>query len=87
MLRESFTLASISGRVLLLQLANDARFACDCAGHRGADGEVWRSLRNLARESFEGSKQLTDTAQEALANQGIVKRTAPRSASQNVLLK
>src|ERR1700741_1071780 len=32
-----------------------------------------RSLRNLARESFEGSKQLTDTAQEALANQGIVK--------------
>src|SRR5215510_10694250 len=31
------------------------------------------SLRNLARESFEGSKKLTDTAQEALANQGIVK--------------
>jgi subfamily B ATP-binding cassette protein MsbA len=31
------------------------------------------ALRNLARESFEGSKQLTDTAQEALANQGIVK--------------
>ncbi len=32
-----------------------------------------RALRNLARESFEGSKQLTDTAHEALANQGIVK--------------
>jgi len=32
-----------------------------------------RALRNLARESFEGSKQLTDTAQEALANQSIVK--------------
>jgi subfamily B ATP-binding cassette protein MsbA len=32
-----------------------------------------KALRNLARESFEGSKQLTDTAQEALANQGIVK--------------
>src|SRR5918995_5262484 len=30
-------------------------------------------LRNLARDSFEGSKELTDTAQEALANQGIVK--------------
>ena len=30
-------------------------------------------LRHLARESFEGSKELTDTAQEALANQGIVK--------------
>ena len=31
------------------------------------------SLRNLARESFEGTKHLTDTAQEALANQNIVK--------------
>ena len=31
------------------------------------------SLRKLARESFEGSKRLTDTAQEALANQAIVK--------------
>ncbi len=31
------------------------------------------SLRNLARESFEGNKELTDTAQEALANQTIVK--------------
>jgi len=30
-------------------------------------------LRNLARDSFEGSKQLTDTAQEALSNQNIVK--------------
>jgi subfamily B ATP-binding cassette protein MsbA len=32
-----------------------------------------RSLRNLATESFEGNKLLTDTAQEALANQNIVK--------------
>jgi subfamily B ATP-binding cassette protein MsbA len=32
-----------------------------------------KALRNLARESLEGSKLLTDTAQEALANQGIVK--------------
>ena len=32
-----------------------------------------KSLRNLARESLEGNKLLTDTAQEALANQGIVK--------------
>ena len=30
-------------------------------------------LRNLARESFEGNKELTDTAQEALSNQNIVK--------------
>src|SRR6266404_1564334 len=32
-----------------------------------------RSLRKLARESLEGNKYLTDTAQEALANQSIVK--------------
>ena len=32
-----------------------------------------KALRNLAHESLEGSKQLTDTAQEVLANQGIVK--------------
>jgi subfamily B ATP-binding cassette protein MsbA len=31
------------------------------------------SLRKLAHESFEGNKLLTDTAQEALANQNIVK--------------
>jgi len=31
------------------------------------------SLRNLARESLEGNKRLTDTAQEALANHNIVK--------------
>jgi subfamily B ATP-binding cassette protein MsbA len=31
------------------------------------------SLRKLARESLEGSKHLTDTAQEALSNQTIVK--------------
>jgi subfamily B ATP-binding cassette protein MsbA len=30
-------------------------------------------LRNLARESFEGNKELTDTAQEALSNHSIVK--------------
>ncbi len=32
-----------------------------------------RALRNLARETFEGSQRLVDTAQEALANQNIVK--------------
>jgi len=31
------------------------------------------ALRNLSHESFEGNKRLTDTAQEALANQTIVK--------------
>ena len=32
-----------------------------------------RSLRHLARESFEGGQRLVDTAQEALANHNIVK--------------
>src|SRR5919202_6127871 len=32
-----------------------------------------RSLRTLARDAYEGSQQLVDTAQEALANQTIVK--------------
>src|ERR1044072_9315855 len=36
-----------------------------------------RALRNLARERFEGSKELTDTAQEALDHQGIVKAYRP----------
>jgi len=31
------------------------------------------ALRNLSRESFEGYKELTDTAQEALSNHAIVK--------------
>src|SRR5215213_4476310 len=32
-----------------------------------------KSIRRLAHEAFEGNKQLTDTAQETLANQTIVK--------------
>ncbi|MEJ7616798.1 MAG: ABC transporter transmembrane domain-containing protein [Pyrinomonadaceae bacterium] len=32
-----------------------------------------RALRNLARESHEGSQRLVDTAQEALSNQNVVK--------------
>lgn len=40
------------------------------------------ALRKLARETFEGNKRLTDTAQEALANQNIVKayRAEPRES-------
>jgi subfamily B ATP-binding cassette protein MsbA len=40
------------------------------------------ALRNLARESFEGSQQLVDTAQEALANQTIVKAYVAESREQ-----
>lgn len=41
-----------------------------------------KSLRKLARESLEGSKYLTDTAQEALANQSIVKAYRGESREQ-----
>lgn len=73
MLRESFTLIAFlaasfyySWRLTLGSLAIAPIIAFLTA-------KFGTALRNLARESFEGSKQLTDTAQEALANQGIVK--------------
>jgi subfamily B ATP-binding cassette protein MsbA len=73
MLRESFTLIAFlaasfyySWRLTLGSLVIAPIIALLTA-------KFGKSLRNLARESFEGSKELTDTAQEALANQGIVK--------------
>jgi ATP-binding cassette, subfamily B, bacterial MsbA len=42
-----------------------------------------KALRNLAHESLEGSKELTDTAQEALANQGIVKAYRAEKREEN----
>ena len=73
MLRESFTLIAFLGasffyswRLTLgsLLLAPVVAILTARFGTR---------LRNLARDSFEGSKELTDTAQEALSNQSIVK--------------
>lgn len=73
MLRESFTLIAFlaasfyyNWRLTLGALAIAPIIAVLTA-------KFGRSLRNLARESFEGNKRLTDTAQEALANQNIVK--------------
>src|SRR2546429_602069 len=73
MLRESFTLIAFlsasfyyNWRLTLGSLAIAPIIAFLTA-------KFGRSLRNLARESFEGNKRLTDTAQEALANQNIVK--------------
>jgi len=73
MLLESFTLMALLGasfyyswRLTLGSLAIAPIIAVLTA-------RFGRALRNLARESLEGSKRLTDTAQEALANQGIVK--------------
>jgi subfamily B ATP-binding cassette protein MsbA len=73
MLRESFTLIAFlsasfyyNWRLTLGSLAIAPIIAVLTA-------KFGRSLRNLSRESFEGNKRLTDTAQEALANQNIVK--------------
>ncbi|HMG73863.1 MAG TPA: ABC transporter ATP-binding protein [Pyrinomonadaceae bacterium] len=73
MLREGFTLIAflcasfyVSWRLTLGSLL----IAPPVAGLTMRFGS---SLRKLARESFEGNKRLTDTAQEALANHSIVK--------------
>lgn len=73
MLRESFTLIAFlaasfyySWRLTLGSLAIAPIVALLTA-------KFGTALRNLARESFEGNKELTDTAQEALSNQTIVK--------------
>lgn len=73
MLRESFTLVAFlaasfyfSWRLTLGSLTIAPIIALLTA-------RFGTSLRNLARESLEGNKTLTDTAQEALANHNIVK--------------
>ncbi len=73
MLREGFTLIAfmaasfyVSWRLTLGSLLIAPPVA-------GLTVRFGRSLRKLARESFEGNKHLTDTAQETLANQNIVK--------------
>jgi ATP-binding cassette, subfamily B, bacterial MsbA len=73
MLREGFTLIAfmatsfyVSWRLTLGSLLIAPPVA-------GLTMRFGRSLRKLARESLEGNKYLTDTAQEALANQNIVK--------------
>lgn len=73
MLRESFTLIAFlsasfyfSWRLTLGSLAIAPVVAVLTA-------KFGTALRNLSRESFEGNKELTDTAQEALSNQNIVK--------------
>jgi subfamily B ATP-binding cassette protein MsbA len=73
MLRESFTLVAFvaasfyySWRMTLGSLAITPIVALLTA-------RFGTAMRNLSRESFEGNKELTDTAQEALSNQTIVK--------------
>ena len=83
MLREGFTLIAfmatsfyVSWRLTLGSLLLAPPVA-------GLTMRFGRSLRKLARESFEGNKYLTDTAQEALANQNIVKAYRGEAREQN----
>src|SRR5438552_2031231 len=83
MLREGFTLIAfmaasfyVSWRLTLGSLLIAPPVA-------GLTMRFGRSLRKLARESFEGNKYLTDTAQEALANQSIVKAYRAEAREQN----
>jgi subfamily B ATP-binding cassette protein MsbA len=83
MLREGFTLIAfmaasfyVSWRLTLGSLLIAPPVA-------GLTMRFGRSLRKLARESFEGSKHLTDTAQEALANQSIVKAYRAEARERN----
>ena len=50
-------------------------------------GKFSKSLRKLAEESFEGNKLLTDTAQETLANQTIVKAYTAEEREKSRFLK
>ncbi|MCU1265099.1 MAG: lipid exporter, fused ATPase and inner rane subunit MsbA [Acidobacteria bacterium] len=73
MLRESFTLVAFLGVSFYYswRLTLGALTIAPIIGLLTARFST--SLRNLARESLEGNKRLTDTAQEALSNHNIVK--------------
>jgi ATP-binding cassette, subfamily B, bacterial MsbA len=53
----------------------------------GLTARFGKSLRKLAEESFEGNKLLTDTAQETLANQTIVKAYTAEEREKSRFLK
>src|SRR5882762_5329894 len=73
MLRESFTLIAFLAASFFYswRLTLGSLIIAPIIGFLTA--RFGTSLRNLARESLEGNKTLTDTAQEALANHNIVK--------------
>ena len=73
MLRESFTLIAFLSASFYYswRLTLGALTLAPLVGFLTA--RFSSSLRKLAHESLEGNKKLTDTAQEALANQNIVK--------------
>lgn len=73
MLREGFTLIALLAASFYFNWRLTLGALLIAPPIAGLTMRFGSSLRKLARESFEGSKRLTDTAQEALANQSIVK--------------
>jgi subfamily B ATP-binding cassette protein MsbA len=73
MLRESFTLIALLAASFYFNWRLTLGALLIAPPIAGLTMRFGSSLRKLARESFEGSKRLTDTAQEALANHTIVK--------------
>jgi subfamily B ATP-binding cassette protein MsbA len=73
MLRESFTLIFFLGSAFYFSWRLTLGSLVIAPVIALLTAKFGKALRNLARESFEGTKQLTDTAQEAMANQPIVK--------------
>jgi subfamily B ATP-binding cassette protein MsbA len=73
MLREGFTLIALLAACFYFNWRLTLGSLLIAPPIAGLTMRFGNSLRKLARESFEGSKRLTDTAQEALANQNIVK--------------
>jgi subfamily B ATP-binding cassette protein MsbA len=72
-LREGFTLIALLGTAFYVNWRLTLGSLLIAPPIAGLTIRFSTSLRKLSRESFEGSKRLTDTAQEALANQNIVK--------------
>jgi len=73
MLREGFTLIALLAACFYFNWRLTLGSLLIAPPIAGLTMRFGSSLRKLAREAFEGSKRLTDTAQEALANQNIVK--------------
>ena len=72
-LRESFALVGFLGAAFYYNWRLTAGALIIAPVIAVLTGKFSKSLRKLAEESFEGNKLLTDTAQESLSNQTIVK--------------
>ena len=87
MLREGLTLIALLGMAFWVNWRLTLGSLLIAPPIAGLTVRFSSSLRKLARESFEGSKHLTDTAQEALANQNIVKAYRGETRERNRFTK